>query len=176
MNKLLLFVASLFLLLPASQAAAEEGHGAHALTVAIMNAEGKTIGSAKLTQEADNVRIRVEAEKLTPGVHAIHIHETGKCDPPDFKSAGEHFNPGHTQHGFNNPQGFHAGDLPNITADAEGKVKADITSAVITLLPGKPNSLRKEGGTALIIHEKADDYVTDPAGNAGARIACGVIR
>src|SRR5690606_6773260 len=106
----------------------------------------------------------------------IHIHETGKCDPPEFKTAGAHFNPSEKQHGFNNPKGFHSGDLPNIEVNEDGSVNVEIITAAVTLEKKKPNSLLKKGGTSLIFHEKADDYITDPAGNSGARIACGIIK
>lgn len=122
------------------------------------------------------MHIHLEAEKLAPGKHGIHFHNVGKCDTPDFKTAGDHFNPTSKQHGFNNPKGYHSGDLPNINVNEDGKVDADITSAHVTLLRGKPNSLLKEGGTAIVIHEKEDDYMTDPSGNSGNRIACGVIK
>ncbi|MBJ6361365.1 superoxide dismutase family protein [Paenibacillus sp. GCM10012307] len=146
------------------------------LVVPIINSEGKNIGTAKLTQEGDKVHLHLEAEKLPPGKHGIHFHNVGKCDTPDFKSAGEHFNPTGKQHGFNNPKGFHSGDLPNIEVKKDGEVNVDISSSHVTLLRGKPNSLLKEGGTAIIIHEKEDDYVTDPSGNSGNRIACGVVK
>ncbi|CAK4841619.1 unnamed protein product [Aphanomyces euteiches] len=87
-----------------------------------------------------------------------------------------HFNPTHKQHGFENPQGFHEGDLPNIQVDAKGKVNVDLIVKAVTLEPGKPNSILSAQGVSLIIHDKADDYMTDPAGNSGARIACGVIK
>lgn len=178
MNLLAIAASLLLLLHPASHDAANanEGGDTAGKTISIMNTEGQTIGQATLTQKNDKVVIHLEAEKLTPGKHGIHIHQFGKCEPPDFKSAGDHFNPQGKQHGFNNPNGFHEGDLPNIEVSADGKVTIDITTAVVTLEPGKPNSLIKEGGASLIIHEKADDYKTDPSGNSGARIACGVIK
>lgn len=145
------------------------------VTSKIVNAEGKQIGTAVLTQMADTVRIELEAQGLPPGTHGIHFHEAGKCEPPAFESAKAHFNPASKQHGFHNPKGFHAGDLPNITVGDSGSIKAIINSRNVTLKPGQPNSLLKDGGTALVIHEKADDYVTDPSGNSGSRIACGVI-
>jgi Cu-Zn family superoxide dismutase len=129
-----------------------------------------------LTQGDGIVKIHLEAKGLPPGVHGFHIHQTGKCEPPSFTSAGDHLNPTHKQHGFYNPKGFHAGDLPNIQVAADGTVRADVESKNVTLKKGEPNSLLRKGGTSLVIHEKADDYVTDPSGNSGSRIACGVIR
>ncbi|THF83472.1 superoxide dismutase family protein [Cohnella fermenti] len=145
------------------------------VTAKIINDKGAQIGTAVLTQMADTVRIQLEAEGLPPGTHGIHFHEAGKCEPPAFESAKAHFNPAGKQHGFHNPKGFHAGDLPNIVVDQSGNVHVIINSRNVTLRAGEPNSLLKEGGTALVIHEKADDYVTDPSGNSGNRIACGVI-
>jgi Cu-Zn family superoxide dismutase len=147
-----------------------------AVNVSLINEKGAKIGTARLTQLPDGVQIHVEAAKLAPGKHGIHIHELGVCDPPDFKSAGAHLNPQNKQHGFHNPQGYHAGDLPNIEVDANGKVNTDMVTKTITLEKGKPNSLLKPDGASLIIHEKADDYMTDPAGNSGNRVACGVIK
>ncbi|MED5018657.1 superoxide dismutase family protein [Paenibacillus chibensis] len=142
----------------------------------IIDSKGVQVGTAVLTQKKDSVLIHVEAKNLPPGEHGIHFHETGKCDPPDFTTAGAHFNPQGKQHGFKNPKGFHAGDLLNIHVKADGTVDADLESKTVTLQKGAANSLLKEGGTSLMIHEKADDYVTDPSGNSGARIACSVIR
>jgi Cu-Zn family superoxide dismutase len=179
MNLLAITTALMLFLHPqAHEAAAHAGEGGEAPNeaISIINTEGQTIGQAVLTQKGDKVVIHLEAEKLTPGKHGIHIHQFGKCEAPDFKSAGDHFNPQGKQHGFNNPKGFHEGDLPNIEVDANGKVAIDITTAVVTLQPGHPNSIVKADGASLIIHEKADDYVTDPSGNSGARIACGVIK
>jgi superoxide dismutase, Cu-Zn family len=142
----------------------------------IINAKGKTIGTAELSSVAEGVKIHLEAAKLPPGMHGIHLHEVGICEAPDFVSSGMHFNPTHKQHGFENPQGFHEGDLPNIQVDAKGKINVDLIDKVVTLEQGKTNSLLSAKGVSLIIHEKADDYMTDPAGNSGARIACGVIK
>ncbi|SFS68077.1 superoxide dismutase family protein [Paenibacillus sp. BC26] len=144
--------------------------------VKLLGAAGTEVGMASLTQKNDAVVLHVEAKNLPPGVHGIHFHETGKCEAPDFKTAGAHFNPQTKQHGFNNPKGFHVGDLPNISVAADGSVKVDIETRIVTLAPNQPNSLRKTGGTALVIHEKADDYATDPSGNSGNRIVCGVIQ
>lgn len=146
------------------------------IKVTIINTKGEQIGTAMLTQGKDAVLIHIEAKNLPPGTHGIHFHETGKCEVPDFKTAGEHLNIQHKQHGFNNPKGFHTGDLPNIQVKEDGTVIADIESKIVSLTKGAPNSLLKNGGTALVIHEKADDYVTDPSGNSGSRIACGAIQ
>lgn len=179
MNKIALTLCASsigLLLLGTSPAAAHKETSPSPVKVKIINSKGEEVGAATLTPKAGAVEVHLEAKGLPPGVHGIHFHETGKCEKPDFKSAGAHLNPGHKQHGFNNPKGFHAGDLPNIQVKEDGTVVADIVSNQVTLEKGAPNSLLKPGGTALVIHEKADDYVTDPAGNSGDRIACGVIR
>ncbi|MBP1155532.1 MULTISPECIES: superoxide dismutase family protein [unclassified Paenibacillus] len=144
--------------------------------VELLGTQGQRIGQAKLTQVDEGVRIEVESSNLTPGPHGFHVHENGKCEQPDYQSAGGHFNPLGQKHGVGHPQGSHAGDLPNLEVDQEGKVKLDYVAKQLTLESNQPNSLLKDGGTSLVIHEKADDNVTEPAGNAGARIACGVIR
>lgn len=140
----------------------------------IVNAQGKAIGSATLEEAAGGVKIHLEVSQLPPGAHAFHIHAVGTCDPPDFKSAGPHFNPYGKKHGVKNPEGAHAGDLPNITMGPDGKATVDAVASSVTLKAGS-NSLFQPDGTALVIHASPDDDVTDPAGNAGARIACGVI-
>jgi len=141
----------------------------------IYNAKGAKIGSAVLREVKTGVRINLSASQLPPGIHALHIHSAGKCDAPDFKTAGPHFNPDGKKHGTKNPEGPHAGDLPNLEAAANGRAKVSLVASHVTLGAGA-NSLFHPEGTALVIHEKADDYMTDPAGNAGARIACGVVQ
>jgi Cu-Zn family superoxide dismutase len=141
----------------------------------IVNAQGKKIGTAMIHPSDSGVRIDVEVSQLSPGTHGIHIHTVGKCEGPAFASAGGHFNPTSKKHGKDNPEGSHAGDLLNIEVGADGTGKTSLLAPNATLGEGA-NSLFHEGGTALVIHEKADDYKTDPAGNSGARIACGVIQ
>ncbi|REE81244.1 Cu-Zn family superoxide dismutase [Paenibacillus taihuensis] len=179
LNKTALCVMLLSLSVGASAkthpAAADHG-GGETVNVKIVNAQGTEIGTATLTQNHDAVRLHVEAKNLPPGMHGIHFHETGKCEGQKFESAGAHLNPNKKQHGFNNPQGFHVGDLPNIQVAADGTVKVDIETKIVTLEPNKPNSLKKAGGSALVIHAQEDDYKTDPSGNSGDRIACGVIQ
>lgn len=141
----------------------------------IVNAQGQKIGTAEVRPAGNGIRIDVEVSQFPPGTHGIHIHTVGKCEGPAFASAGGHLNPASKKHGKDNPEGPHAGDLLNIEVGADGTAKASLSDPSVTLGEG-PNSLFHEGGTALVIHEKADDYKTDPAGNSGARIACGVIR
>ena len=140
----------------------------------IVDSTGKSIGKATLKQTSAGVEIKASFSNLPPGTHGMHIHAVGKCDPPDFKTAGGHFNPDMKKHGMNNPDGMHAGDLPNIEVGADGKAKVKVVAAHVTLTDGD-HSLFHDGGTSLVIHAKADDYMTDPSGNSGNRIACGAI-
>ena len=142
----------------------------------VSDAESNGIGTAILTQDATgSVRIRLHAHGLAAGVHGVHFHAIGKCEAPAFTSSGGHFNPSGMHHGLANPAGPHAGDLPNMTVDASGNADYDVTTNRVSLTPGT-NGLFDADGTALVVHAAPDDNMSDPAGNAGARIACGVVR
>ena len=156
------------LLLAAGPAAAQSANAV------LINPDGEEIGNVALEQLEQGVRIFAQADDLAPGVHAFHIHETGECDAPDFESAGGHFNPTDNQHGWNNPQGYHAGDFPNVHVHQDGRLRVEYFTDAVTLGEGE-TSVFDEDGSAVVMHEGADDYETDPAGAAGPRIACGVI-
>ena len=139
----------------------------------VRDLDGRSVGTVTFTQGAYGVVVSAQFTGLPPGVHAMHIHEVGRCEPP-FTSAGGHYNPAFRLHGVKNRSGFHAGDLPNFTAPATGTVRVDAITRDVTLGQGA-NSLFTPQGTALMIHSDPDDYMSDPGGNAGVRIACGVI-
>lgn len=145
------------------------------LEVTMYNQDKEKVGTTTIRPVYTGVKITLEATDLPPGMHGFHIHENGICEAPDFKSAGGHFNPTGGKHGFEHPEGPHAGDLQNIKVDQDGTVFADAAAEMVTLEKGKNNSLLKEGGTALMIHSGADDYKSQPSDDAGERLACGVI-
>jgi Cu-Zn family superoxide dismutase len=139
----------------------------------LSDASGQPVGSATLTQTPHGVLISAQLHDLPPGQHAFHVHAVGECKPP-FTSAGGHFNPTGKQHGIENPAGMHAGDMPNLTVPESGTIQFQVLNTMTSLSEGD-NHILDDDGAALVVHATADDYKTDPAGNAGARIACGVI-
>jgi superoxide dismutase, Cu-Zn family len=146
----------------------------NSVKVEIKDLQGAVVGTATLTAaKAGGVAIALDLKNLAPGDHAFHIHQAAKCEPP-FATAGPHFNPAAKKHGLENPDGSHAGDMNNVTVAADGTAKVVVVNTQVTLGDG-PNSVFANGGTSLVIHAKLDDMKTDPAGNAGERIACGVI-
>jgi len=167
-------VAAAAALLAAGLAVPAAAQTAQTAKAALKDASGKDVGSVTLTQTPAGVLLAVALKGVPAGEHAFHIHAVGKCEPP-FTSAGGHFNPGNQKHGVMSGPG-HAGDMPNLHVPQSGELMLEILNAGVTLEKGKPNSVFHDGGTAVVVHAGKDDYKTDPAGNAGDRIACGVIQ
>jgi Cu-Zn family superoxide dismutase len=167
-------VAALPALLALSASAAM--HKNKGLEVDFKTSQGQDAGTAILTPAGNGVKVKLDLTNLPEGEHAIHVHMNAKCDGPDFKSAGGHLNPDKKEHGTKNPKGAHAGDMPiNLQVMADGTDHVSFVTQSISLKKDASNSVFANGGTAFVIHEKADDMMTDPTGNAGDRIACGVI-
>jgi Cu-Zn family superoxide dismutase len=162
-------LAAILFAAPALPAAAQSA------TAPLKDASGKEVGSANLTQTPHGVLINLSVKGLAPGEHALHVHAVGKCEPP-FTSAGGHFNPTNKKHGMLAAEGYHAGDMPNLHVPQSGDLTVEVVNASITLEKGKPNSVFDADGSAIVIHAGSDDYKTDPTGDAGGRIACGVIQ
>ncbi len=141
---------------------------------ALKDASGKDVGTVQLIQTPHGVLLKMALKGVAPGEHAFHVHAVGKCEAP-FTSAGGHFNPASKKHGMEAAEGAHAGDMPNLFIPANGELRIDVANHMISLIKGQPNSVFDADGSAIIIHAGPDDYKTDPTGNAGDRIACGVI-
>lgn len=163
-------------------AAAEPEGGAIVSTIGppVLNAdlraaEGRSLARAMVEQSGDSLRVRIEATGMSPGTYGAHVHTTGRCDAPAFASAGPHWNPTGQMHGKDNPKGMHKGDLPNLMVGADGRGSVEYTIPNAILSGMLPTKLVDEDGASVVIHARPDDYRTDPSGNSGDRIACGVL-
>ena len=146
----------------------------NAASAELKNTEGQSAGSAQFQETKQGVLVTLRVRGLPPGLHAVHIHAVGKCEGPQFTSAGGHFNPGQKKHGFKSPDGPHAGDLPDVLVVKDGTGRFEAVTDAVTFVAGA-NSIFDQDGSAIVVHATADDNATDPSGNSGDRIACGVI-
>jgi Cu-Zn family superoxide dismutase len=177
MKRLIIFCVTLVACSRAVYVGTDKTDNTPTASAQVMNATGQQVATATFVQQIKGVKIDVVANGLTPGAHGIHIHTTGSCDATGataYASAGGHFNPFAKEHGLENPNGAHGGDMPNINIGSDGKGELHYVDDRIMLSAGMP-SLFDSDGSALVIHAGKDDQMTDPAGNSGARIACGVI-
>ncbi len=142
---------------------------------AMKDAKGQDVGTIALSESGGGVTLKLNLKGLPSGEKAFHIHETGKCEPP-FKSAGDHYNPTGAKHGKEADGGPHAGDMENLKVGDDGTVSLTVVNEMVTLKKGEKTSVFDEDGSAIIVHAKADDYKSQPSGDAGDRIACGVIQ
>jgi superoxide dismutase, Cu-Zn family len=140
----------------------------------LIDTGGRTVGQAVFAQQGSRLRILIDVAGLPPGPKAVHVHEVGQCDVPTFGAAGGHVNPANAQHGTANPRGPHAGDLPDLVVEADGRGHLETTTNRVTLRKGT-TSLLDANGSAIVLHERGDDQRTDPDGASGARIVCGVL-
>ena len=183
LKKVIILCLGIILLAPipltglTSQAQAkEQTRESNPHTIVLKDTKGQVVGQAMLSEGDPGVIVYLNVKGLTPGLHGIHFHEKGVCEAPDFKSAGEHFNPFGREHGFKNPNGPHAGDMKNVFADQNGNLQTSYVDTLVTLQKGKKNSILDGDGSTLVIHADEDDQMTNPAGNSGARIVCGVVK
>ena len=177
MNKSVICCSAALLALTAcarNEAEVEPASGAVPSAIALQDPGGRVLANGSVTTEGGGIRVRVAAAGLVPGTYAVHLHQTGLCEPPDFQSAGPHWNPTGRQHGRLNPMGPHLGDLPNLTVGADGAGSVEYLISGVSLDRGE-RALIDRDGAALVIHAGPDDYRTDPSGNSGARLACGVV-
>ena len=169
-KKQVISLVFIFLLIAVSSTSSQNA------VASIVNNKNQSIGTIHFHQTDSGMVINFDLQGLPEGMLAVHIHNRGQCDPPEFSTAGEHFNPSGKQHGFLNSKGFHAGDLPNILVDSTGVLKTSIRTQLTNLIKNDKNSLLTNEGTSIVIHAGIDDYITNSSGGSGKRIACGVIK
>lgn len=171
MKRSILMAATVLPILAASAIAQET----RTATATLANANGAAVGTVTVRSAPNGVVIVAALTGIPAGTYAFHVHETGACDAPTFETAGGHFNPTGAEHGFDNEAGPHAGDLPNIHVPENGELTVEIFSTMLWLADGEEGNLLDPDGAAIVIHAMHDDHMTDPTGNAGDRMICGVL-